>query len=179
MPGSFWHLRAGDRPRGRHPGADRLRGPLPLRGHRPRGEPGCTPLRPGRAGADPDQPGGVRGRGRFGGGRTPGRTEPEGLPSPRARVQRAAAEGGRVVMRAQAWPAAELGISREMLTGPDLIPCQALAARLRSAGAEGILTLSSADPEGKNLVVFLDRLGPSSSVGPPVAAGSERERGTS
>jgi RES domain-containing protein len=68
--------------------------------------------------------------------------------------------------------AAALEVSRETLTGADLAPCQALASRLRAAGIEGILTWSSADPDGKNLVIFLDRLDPASSVGPPTVLGS-------
>lgn len=71
--------------------------------------------------------------------------------------------------------AAALGASRESLTGADLGPCQALAMRLRAAGIEGILTWSAADPEEKNLVIFLDRLDPASSVGPPQALGSSQE----
>jgi RES domain-containing protein len=67
--------------------------------------------------------------------------------------------------------AAALGVSRQTLTGSDLAPCQALASRLRAARVEGILTWSSADPDEKNLVVFLDRLNPGSSVGPPAALG--------
>jgi RES domain-containing protein len=68
--------------------------------------------------------------------------------------------------------AAALGLSRETLTGPDLAPGQALAARLRAAGVEGLLTWSAADPGGTNLVVFLDRLDPASAVGPPTVAGA-------
>lgn len=62
--------------------------------------------------------------------------------------------------------AGALGVSPETLVGPDLAPCQALASRLRAAGVEGLLTWSAADPGGKNLVIFLDRLDPASSVGP-------------
>ena len=67
---------------------------------------------------------------------------------------------------------AALGVSRETLIGADLAPCRALVSRLRAAGIEGILTWSSAEPEEKNLVVFLDQLNPESSVGPPTALGS-------
>ena len=68
--------------------------------------------------------------------------------------------------------ATDLGVSREVLVGADLMPCQTLARRLRTAGIEGLLTWSSADCEGKNLVVFLDRLDPASSVGPATALGT-------
>lgn len=61
-----------------------------------------------------------------------------------------------------------LGVTRETLVGGDLAPCQALAARLRAAGVEGLLTWSSADPDRKNLVVFLDGLDPASTVGPAI-----------
>ncbi|MGH7266479.1 MAG: RES family NAD+ phosphorylase [Candidatus Rokuibacteriota bacterium] len=77
----------------------------------------------------------------------------------------------RVVDLTEADVAAALGVTRETLTGGDLGPGQALAARLRAAGVEGLLTWSAADPDGTNLVVFLDRLDPASAVGPPVRAG--------
>ena len=83
----------------------------------------------------------------------------------------------RVVDLTDADMASQFGVSRQTLTGPDLMPCQALAARLRAAGVEGILTWSSADPEGKNLVIFLDGLDASSSLGPPTAMRSSEERG--
>jgi RES domain-containing protein len=66
--------------------------------------------------------------------------------------------------------ATALGVSRDILVGADLGPCQALATRLRAAGVEGLLTWSSADPDRKNLVVFLDRLDPASTVGPATQA---------
>lgn len=70
-----------------------------------------------------------------------------------------------------------LGVSRETLVGPDSSPCQALATRVRAAGVEGLVTWSAADPSGKNLVVFLDQLDPTSSVGPPVRIeGGEEKR---
>jgi len=73
--------------------------------------------------------------------------------------------------------AAALGVSRETLTGPDLTPCQGLATRLRAAGIEGIVTWSAADAEGRNLVIFLDRLDSASSVGPPTGLGTAGEVG--
>ena len=81
----------------------------------------------------------------------------------------------RVVDLTGAATASALGVSRETLTGPDLTPCQGLATRLRAGGVEGILTWSAADPDGKNLVVFLDQIDPASSVGPPVALGIGEE----
>ena len=71
--------------------------------------------------------------------------------------------------------AAALGVSRETLTGSDLRECQALAGRLRAEDIEGILTWSAADPEGKNLVIFLDQLDPASSIGPPLTLDSSEE----
>lgn len=73
--------------------------------------------------------------------------------------------------------AAALGVDREMLTGNDLRPCQALATRLRAAGVEGVLTWSAADRQGKNLVIFLDNLDPRSSVGPPTMVKRSEEVG--
>ncbi len=73
--------------------------------------------------------------------------------------------------------AAGLGVDHEILTGNDLRPCQALATRLRAVGAEGLLTWSAADPQGKNLVIFLDHLNPGSIVGPPTRVESSEEVG--
>lgn len=81
----------------------------------------------------------------------------------------------RVVDLTDPGTAAALGVSRELLTGTDLAPCQALATRIRAAGVEGILTWSAADPEGKNLVIFLDQLDPASSVGSPKTLESSQE----
>lgn len=73
--------------------------------------------------------------------------------------------------------AAASGVSRETLVGPDLGPCQGLAARLRAAGVEGLVTWSAANPNAKNLMVFLDQLDPTSSVGPPSRIEGTEEKG--
>jgi hypothetical protein len=51
------------------------------------------------------------------------------------------------------------GVNRAMLVGDEYLPCQHLAQRLRANGFEAAWTYSRADqPEGRVLVVFLDRL---------------------
>lgn len=57
------------------------------------------------------------------------------------------------------------GVDEGMLTAEDHGPCQQLAARVREEGVEAVWTFSRADrPEGRQLVVFLDLLGSSSSA---------------
>src|SRR3990172_7123734 len=68
-------IRRGHRPGLRHAREGRLRGPLRLRGHRQRDEPGLTPLRRSEAGTDLDQPEGLCFRG--GPGRGGGRERPD------------------------------------------------------------------------------------------------------
>lgn len=51
------------------------------------------------------------------------------------------------------------------LVGDDHEPCRRLARRLRAEGFEALWTFSRADqPQGRQLVVFLDRLNPGSYV---------------
>lgn len=57
------------------------------------------------------------------------------------------------------------GVNEAILKGDDYGPCQQLAKRLRAEGVEGILTFSRADqPDGRQVVVFLDLLGDQSRV---------------
>lgn len=56
-------------------------------------------------------------------------------------------------------------VDLKALVGDDYRPCQRLADRLRADGYEGIWTYSRADqPDGRQLVVFLDRLSERSRV---------------
>jgi RES domain-containing protein len=50
------------------------------------------------------------------------------------------------------------GMTRRSLVERDHARCQQLAERLRAEGVEAIVTFSRADGEGRQLVVFLDRL---------------------
>lgn len=60
---------------------------------------------------------------------------------------------------------ARYGVDAELLTAEEHEPCRQIAARLRAEGVEAIWTFSAADkPEGRQLVLFLDRLGPGSYV---------------
>lgn len=57
------------------------------------------------------------------------------------------------------------GIDAATLVGDDYRPCQRLADRLRADGFEAIWTYSRADqPDGRQFVVFLDRLSEDSRV---------------
>ena len=57
------------------------------------------------------------------------------------------------------------GIDRQVLIGEEYKRCQELARRLRADGMQAAWTYSRADqPAGRVLVVFLDRLDPSSGV---------------
>jgi RES domain-containing protein len=57
------------------------------------------------------------------------------------------------------------GCNRKMLTGDQHEPCRRLAARLRTEGIEAFWTFSAAhNPEGRQLVVFLDQLSSESQV---------------
>lgn len=57
------------------------------------------------------------------------------------------------------------GVGPEILRGDDYGPCQRLARELRAESVEGLFTFSRADqPDGRQLVVFLDLLKPESSV---------------
>jgi len=59
----------------------------------------------------------------------------------------------------------ESSITREDLVGSDYRPTQGLAKVLRSQEVEGIWTYSRADePDGRTLVIFLDKLAPGSYV---------------
>lgn len=60
---------------------------------------------------------------------------------------------------------ARYGVDQRVLTDPRHERCQQLGQRLREDGFEGLLTFSRADrPSGRQLVVFLDRLGAGSRV---------------
>jgi RES domain-containing protein len=60
---------------------------------------------------------------------------------------------------------AAYGVNGSILTGVDYVPCQALARRAREEGFEAIWTFSAADqPDGRQLVVFLDQLQRSSAI---------------
>lgn len=55
---------------------------------------------------------------------------------------------------------AQYGVDERALTDANMGRCRDLADRLRAEGFEGIWTFSRADrPDGRQLVVFLDRLG--------------------
>jgi hypothetical protein len=57
------------------------------------------------------------------------------------------------------------GCDRKMLTALEHEPCRRLAARLRGEGIEALWTFSAADnPDGRQLVLFLDKLGGESQV---------------
>jgi len=60
---------------------------------------------------------------------------------------------------------AKYGVTEEQLTASDHQTCRELAQRLRGARVEAVWTYSAADrPDGRQLVVFLDRLRSGSSV---------------
>ncbi len=75
-------LRGRHRPRARHARADRLRGPLGLRGDRQRHEPRRAALRGRGAGADPHRPARPRGGRGVGGGRAGRRAHAAGFARP-------------------------------------------------------------------------------------------------
>lgn len=56
------------------------------------------------------------------------------------------------------------GTSEFELTGEDHAPCQRLAYKLRAEGVEAVWTYSSKHPGGRVLVIFLDKLLPTSKV---------------